>query len=351
MAVLFSCGQCGALLEAEERAIGMAKECPACHTAIKVPHPTPGGDAVAPRILRLATADSLPESRTEPGMLIAGFRIKQFIARGGMGEVYLAEQLSAARDVALKILPPQFHPTPETVASFLEEVRVASRLHHPNLVSAFEAGEDRGIYYLAMPFIDGETVHARLHREGPMSEAVALAITEELATALAWAWDTHRLIHCDIKPGNIMLNRDGKPYLMDMGLSKLMTDSTVEVRETHGTPNYVSPEQAAGTMQLDIRTDMFSLGMTLYHMLSGQVPFDAPTVEETLQQLHTGTLPDPRIFNPTVSENCVMLLRAILAREPSERYWDWNSLVSDVARVRAGEAPERSMTTNSVLGA
>jgi len=313
MKISFPCGSCATVLEADAKATGQAVTCPKCGASVTV-----------------------PPAKIGPGVTIGGFRIKKLIARGGMGEVYLAEQLSLGRDVALKILPPHFKSDPETVQRFLSEVRTAAKFQHPNLVTVYEAGEDNGVYFLAMAYIDGETLDSILERKGALPEAQALGIVEELASALAAAWQSHRLIHCDIKPGNIMLDRNGKPYLMDMGLSKLLAESTTaaESTEAFGTPNYVSPEQSFNEPNLDFRSDMFSLGMTLYHMLTGRLPFDAPTPAETLQKLDTETLPDPRTIVPGLSSGCVVLLERMLGRKPSSRYPDWETFLKACHRVR-----------------
>lgn len=318
MKISFACGKCSTVLEADAQATGQAVACPRCNASLKV-----------------------PPVRIGPGVTIGGFRIKKLIARGGMGEVYLAEQLSLGRDVALKVLPPHFKSDAETVGRFLAEVRTAARLQHPNLVTVYEAGQDHGVYFLAMAYIDGETLDERLNRDGAMSEAKVLEVAHELGGALSSAWELHRLIHCDVKPGNIMLDRNGKPHLMDMGLSKLLTESattatTATAAEAFGTPNYVSPEQSLNAAHLDFRSDMFSLGMTLYHMLTGKIPFDAPTPAETLHKLDTETLTDPRSIVQHVSPGCVVLLETMLARNPVKRYPDWESLLKDINRVRKG---------------
>lgn len=319
MRISFACEKCATVLEADARATGQTVTCPHCQTALTVPAVKPG-----------------------PGVTIGGFRIKKLLARGGMGEVYLAEQLSLGRDVALKILPPHFKSDPETVQRFLSEVRTAAKLQHPNLVTVYEAGEDSGIYFLAMAYIDGETLDTILERQGRLPESQALQITYDLASALASAWQSHRLIHCDVKPGNIMVDRTGKPHLMDMGLSKLLAESTAPAAKSadaFGTPNYVSPEQSFNEPNLDFRSDMFSLGMTLYHMLTGRLPFEAPTPAETLHKLDTETLLDPRAIVPGISPGCVVLLERMLARKPANRYPSWELFLKECQRVRKGGKP------------
>ncbi|MCX7887524.1 MAG: protein kinase, partial [Verrucomicrobiae bacterium] len=319
MRIPFSCDKCGVVQEAEAQLAGQTVNCRGCQTPLTV-----------------------PPARLAPGVTIGGFRIKKLLARGGMGEVYLAEQLSLGRDVALKILPQHFKSDPETVRRFLTEVRTAAKLLHPNLVTVYEAGEDNGIYFLAMAYIEGETLDTILERQGRLPESQALQIAHDIATALADAWQSHRLIHCDIKPGNIMVDHHGKPYLMDMGLSRLLAETTAAGHRTSdafGTPNYVSPEQSFNEPNLDFRSDMFSLGMTLYHMLTGHLPFAAPTPAETLRKLDTETLPDPRTIVPGISPGCVVLLERMLARKPIQRYPSWEAFLKECQRVRKGGKP------------
>jgi len=286
----------------------------------------------------------VPRARIGPGTTIGGFRILKLIGAGGMGEVYLARQLSLDRDVALKIFPPQLVADKERVARFLQEVRLLARLEHPNIVTAHEAGEDDGVLFMAMAYVNGEPLDALILREGFVPESRALAIVKKVAEALAYAWNEHKLLHRDIKPSNILLDARGEPKLADLGLSRradLQSGDTTE-EEILGTPNYMSPEQVEGRQEIDCRSDMYSLGATLYHMLTGRLPFHANTVNETLQKQLTETLPDPRIFQPNISEACVHLLEIMLAKDPDQRHPTWEALIADIERVQAGRLPART---------
>lgn len=194
--ISFDCPHCGASLEIDAEYTGSQVECPECETYLTVPQLEPG-----------------------PGVTLGGFLIQESLGKGAMGEVFLAQQISMDRSVALKILPARLAARQEEVERFLNEVRLAARLEHPHIVTAYEAGEDGGFYYMAMAYIDGQTLGERLEREGALEEAEALAMVRKIAAALDYAWTRHSILHRDIKPSNIMLDAAGEPKLADMGLT------------------------------------------------------------------------------------------------------------------------------------
>ncbi len=318
----FACTNCSLNLEVEAIAVGTSVECPGCHSVVVVPRQELG-----------------------PGTTVGGFRIQRLLGRGGMGEVWLASQLSLERDVALKILPAQLGMNPDAAKRFLQEVRMLARLGHPNIVPAWEAGEDSGILFFAMAYVLGESLEARLQRQGAMPEPEALRLAAKVGGALAYAWNQHRLLHRDIKPSNILLDANGEPQVVDLGLAKSLTDSvnlTVS-GGVMGTPNYMSPEQARGNGEIDYRTDIYSLGMTLYHMVTGQVPFESPSPMETMRKQMMDPLPDPREFNASVSEPCVNLLETMLAKSPLARHETWEIVLEDLGCVAVGQSPSRML--------
>jgi len=319
MFISFFCPHCNSKLEIGAHAVGTQVPCPQCGQTVTIPRKPLG-----------------------PGVTVGNFKIKRLLGRGAMGEVYLARQVSMDRDVALKILPPRLTRNREVVESFLQEVRLQARLEHPNIVTAHEAGEDEGVYYLAMAYV-GESLAEKLQREGPLTERAALEMTHKLAKALAYAWDEHQLLHRDIKPGNIVIDSHGDPRLTDLGLSKSLRDAGVTgVNDlVAGTPNYMSPEQANPDMEIDFRADMYSLGSTLYHMLVGQLPWGGMEVDEILRRQATEALPDPRDFNPAISDACVELLALMLAKNRDHRHPSWGALIGDIERVMAGEHPSK----------
>ncbi|MEI6564594.1 MAG: protein kinase [bacterium] len=320
MFIPFNCERCGTKLDVDSTSCGSLVECPRCRVSITVPHKGP-----------------------EPGVTVGGFKILSLLAKGGMGEVFLARQISMDRDVALKILPRALTTDKEEVGRFLNEVRMAARLEHPNIVTAYEAGEDAGVYFLAMAYVRGETLESRLKKSGVMTEADALHIVRKVASALAYAWNRHHLIHRDVKPANIVMDEAGEPKLTDMGLSKSLREAggMTLAGTVMGTPNYMSPEQADGSDKVDFRTDIYSLGATLYHMVTAQLPFSGKTLMETLRKQAVESLPDPRDVNISLSESCVLIIESMMARKPEHRHASWEALLREVDTVFAGGALAR----------
>ncbi|OQA24481.1 MAG: Serine/threonine-protein kinase PrkC [Verrucomicrobia bacterium ADurb.Bin345] len=317
MLISFSCPKCKAKLEVEADAVGSQVPCPQCASVVTIPARPLG-----------------------PGVTIGGFKIKKLLGRGAMGEVYLAYQVSMDRDVALKILPPEFTRDKDAVELFLHEVRLQAKLEHPNIVTAHESGEDGGVYFLAMAYV-GESLASRLERVRSIPEQEALQIVHKLAGALDYAWREHRLLHRDIKPANIVMDAHGDPRLTDLGLSRSLRHSGIQVSDgwVVGTPNYMSPEQGAGNVEIDFRSDMYSLGATLYHMVTGSLPFDGVPPEDVFEKQASEPLTDPRDLNPDVSDACVELLALMLAMERDDRHPSWSALIGDIERVMAGEHP------------
>ena len=307
MLVTFHCNHCNAKLRINANAMGSSLSCPECDGEITVPKQTLG-----------------------PGFVVGGFLIKHKIGQGGMGEVYLARQLSLERDVALKLLPAQFTRQNSFVVRFLKEVHYQAKLDHPNIVAAYDAGEDNGVYFMAMAYMAGESLEEWLDREGVMSEAEALKIIRQVALALQYASDQKDIIHRDIKPANIMITPTLHAKVLDMGLSKNMLerDPTTHVDTLLGTPNYMSPEQIDSPRNIDTRSDMFSLGMTFYHMLTGKVPFEDSSYLKTLKRHGQEKLEDPRNLMPGISSRSCHLLARLLARNPEDRFEDWAGLLT-----------------------
>ena len=318
MLTTLQCNQCGVRFDVDAGKAGSDIECPECRASLAV-----------------------PRWKLGPGTTVGGFRIEESLGRGGMGEVYLARQLSMDRDVALKILPVELTRDENLVRRFLHEVRMAARLEHPHVVRAYEAGEDSGVHYLAMSYVKGKTLADLLARCGALEEKNALIITRQIGSALAYAWDKYEMLHRDIKPANIMLAENGAAKLTDMGLSKCLHDQAgLTVSGTLlGTPNYMSPEQGDCSVDIDFRSDIYSLGLTLYHMVTGKVPFEDSSMLGVLRKQATESLPDPRESNPDVTEGCVQLLETMLAKAPGKRHSCWEALVADVDRVLKGGMP------------
>jgi len=322
MLVTFHCDHCNAKLRINSNAMGSTLNCPECDSEIRVPRMTLG-----------------------PGFVLGGFLIKHKIGQGGMGEVYLARQLSLERDVALKILPAQFTRQNSFVVRFLKEVHYQAKLDHPNIVAAYDAGEDNGVYFMAMAHVAGETLEDRLEREGPLTESDSLKLIRQVALALQYASDQKGILHRDIKPGNIIVTPALHAKVLDMGLSKntLEKYSTTHADTLLGTPNYMSPEQIDHPQQIDTRSDMFSLGMTFYHLLTGCVPFEDSSYLKTLKRHSQEQLEDPRRLMTGISQASVHLLVRLTAREPEERFQSWDEVLEAVDRCLTGNGAPISL--------
>jgi len=289
------------------------------------------------------TAKDRKSSEKSPPV-IAGFELLKRVGRGGMGTVYRARQISVDRIVAVKILKPSLAQNKSFIKRFSEEAKAAAKLNHPNIVQAIDAGEGGGYYYFAMEFVDGETLHRILLREGILDEKQALDFSRDVARALSHA-HTHNIVHRDIKPGNIMISSEGVTKLCDLGLAKVVQEARDNDRRgaAVGTPYYISPEQAMGMLDVDCRSDIYSLGATLYRGLVGKPPFNAATGPEILKKHIRDPLPWPRDHNPGLSENVCFVIAKMMAKNPEERYQAPDELIEDVERVLAGEAPKSAV--------
>src|SRR5215475_14292965 len=239
-----------------------------------------------------ATMLAEPQSGSLIGRRIGAYQIIDQIGRGGMGEVYLAQDGRLGRKVALKLLPPQFAGDKRRVMRFEQEARAVSILNHPNIVTIFDAGQVEDIYFIATEYIDGRTLRAELKERGRLPVKDVLRIALQIADALSTAHEVG-ILHRDIKPENVMVRRDGIVKVLDFGLAKVAESALPnpdtgaappsnsylsEAGMVFGTVRYMSPEQARG-QAVDARTDVFSLGVTLYEMLTGRLPFAAATGE------------------------------------------------------------------------
>ena len=275
-------------------------------------------------------------------MKITGYDIIKKLGEGSSAVVWKAHQVSLDRIVAIKILKPHLCSDPEEVQDFISEARAAAQLKHANLIQVFDVAEKKGQHYFVMEHIDGPTIRQLLDERGAISQKNALKIVRNVAEALKSAWDQANLIHRDIKPENIMIDSDGTTKLADLGLAKRVDPVRAAQRAADGyiagTPNYMSPEQAAGSAKLDTKTDMYCLGATLYHMVTGHMPFADEPVAEALNKHITGYLPSPRSINANVSVTTSRLLTRLMMKAPADRYPDWDKVLEDIKKAASGKS-------------
>ncbi|MCK6479509.1 MAG: serine/threonine protein kinase [Planctomycetes bacterium] len=273
-----------------------------------------------------------------PSEVVRGYRILERLGRGGMGSVYRAEQLGMDRIVALKILRRPLGLEEQHVERLRREARLVGGLDHPNIVRGLDVGQHGPYHYFAMEFVEGETLRDLLRRRGALPEAEALRIVEQVCLALDHA-HSREVIHRDVKPGNIIVTPDGTPKLTDYGLAKGPSDfSLTQSGVTIGTPQYISPEQARDPSRVDIQTDIYSLGATAYHMLTG-IP---PHASETLAGLLTKVLYEKprtsRQANPRVSPGASFLVEKMMAKQKRHRYRTPREVLRDLRSLAAGRS-------------
>src|SRR5579862_7356703 len=269
---------------------------------------------------------------------IGNYEIIGKIGDGGLGTVYKARQISMSRDVALKVLHKKWLSDEEFKKRFLLEARLAGRLSHQNLIQVYDVGRDRGIYYFSMEFVDGETVEDMIEREGPLAQEHSLDITTQIFRAITYI-RRFDIVHRDIKPGNMMITRGGVVKLGDFGFVKSKLDPVISTEgEVLGTPDYISPEQAMGADNIDWRSDQYSLGCSLYHMLTGKPPYEG-SGSSVMRQHIKAELPDPRTINPKIPDPVMTILERMMAKNPADRFQDAAHLIEDLELVKMGQSP------------
>jgi serine/threonine-protein kinase len=273
---------------------------------------------------------------------IPGFQLLEKLGQGTMGIVYKAQQLSMNRLVAIKVLQPRLADNPEFLARFRQEAHVAARLSHNNVVQAYDVGSAGSLHYFVMEYVEGITIQRELEAGKIYSEQEAVAIILQVADALRHAHQRH-LIHRDIKPSNIMLTPDRVAKLADLGLARQAVDRARDQAEKGlliGTPYYISPEQIRGSENLDIRTDIYSLGATFYHMVTGQQPFRGKKVDVVLDAHLEKELVPPDHLNTELSAGLGEVIEFMMAKERSQRYPTPEDLIIDLECLLAGKAPK-----------
>ncbi len=275
--------------------------------------------------------------------------IKRKLGSGGMADVYLAEDQELGRRVALKLLNERHAADEQFVERFRREAQSAAGLNHPNIVSIFDRGRAEGTYYIAMEYLDGRTLKELLVRNGPTPIPIAIDYARQILGALSFA---HRngIIHRDIKPHNIVVGGDGRLKVTDFGIARSGASQMTEAGSIVGTAQYLSPEQARGA-PVDPRSDLYSLGIVLYEMLTGNVPFTGDTPVEIAMK-HLSQIPEPpSTERPDVPHDLDAVVMRALSKEPDQRYGSTEEMDADLARVARGVAvaPETENAMTQVL--
>lgn len=265
----------------------------------------------------------------KPGSMIAGFRLIELLGEGGMGKVYLAEQVSIKRKVALKILSDELVQKKESIRQFMKEVKTTASMEHPAIVTAIDAGDYRGVYYFAMSYVDGVDLETWLETKGRLPETQALKYVIRIAEALKYAWDKHQLLHRDIKPGNIMVDNHDDAFLLDMGIAQHLSETFKKREETEGSPYYMSPEQSYA-LPLNWSSDLYSLGATLYHMVVGVPPYDAEEVMDIVKMHSMEPFPEPSKRNPKakIAPGTLKLIKKMMGKTLAERFDSWEEFIA-----------------------
>jgi serine/threonine-protein kinase len=281
-------------------------------------------------------------ARKDAALQIPGYQILEKVGQGTMGVVYKARQLSVDRPVAVKVLHPRLAGKKPFVERFLREARLAARFTSSHAVQVLDVGSAGGVPYFVMEFVEGTTVRRELERGKVYPEPEALKIIFQVAQVLRQA-HTRNLIHRDVKPGNIMLTTGGLARLADLGLAREVTDRRAARQEKGlalGTPYYMAPEQIEAREDVDTRADIYSLGATLYHMVTGRPPFPGATVDEIFDAHLEQELTPPDHLNSSISPGLSLLIQCMMARDPHKRYQTPDQLIGDLERVLAGEPAE-----------
>ncbi|MBI2193915.1 MAG: serine/threonine protein kinase [Planctomycetes bacterium] len=321
MSVRFKCpnSQCQKLLVTSEKHVGKKIRCPHCQTALRVP--------------------SVSDETT--GKTLGEFKILRKLGEGDVSVIYEAVNTKTEERVALKVLSNEATSNPASLARFQREARSASSLNHPNIIRVHELGREGGRYFYAMEYVTGETLMDRLRVDGKFVLKDALNIVEILSKALKYAHEKS-IIHRDIKPENVLMTSDGQIKLADLGLAKNTEEDRFGVTAVGvglGTPYYMAPEQASDAVNVDHRADIYALGITLFHLLTGKVPFPGNSAVAVIQAHLQKPIPSGVEAGTELPEEIDLLIQKMCAKKAEERQQDYGELLEDLSRVRTGRPP------------
>jgi len=268
---------------------------------------------------------------------IGKYRLLKKIGKGGMGEVYLAQNEETGREVALKILPSELTRNTQYIERFRREATSVARLEHPHIIKVYEIDEQDGVYFFSMEYLGGLTLRSFIDRSGRIPVPDAVAIITDIAGALEFA-HSRGIIHRDVKPDNIIADESGAFKVMDFGIARMEEGTQLTVTGSiMGTPDYMSPEQASGK-KVDLRADIYSLGIVFYEMVTGKLPFSGKTAGEVLQ-LHIRQVPEsPKTINPDIPGKLASVINKMIEKQPSDRYASFLHVTNAI-----GQAVPRTM--------
>ncbi|MEM7228709.1 MAG: serine/threonine-protein kinase [Planctomycetota bacterium] len=272
---------------------------------------------------------------------IPGYRIIRKLGAGAMATVFLARQISLDRMVAIKVLPKKFSDNENFIERFYKEGQAAAQLNHPNIVQAYDVGQAGDHHYFVMEYVDGPTVYDRITEAKRVPETEAVEVIMQIGKALQHAHD-RGFVHRDIKPKNIMLTTKGRAKLADLGLARGISDkeaAEAEAGRAYGTPYYISPEQIRGELKIGPQADIYGLGATMYHMVTGRVPFDGKNPSAVMHKHLKSDLVPPDHINPKLSAGCALVIEMMMAKNASDRYQSSADLLTDLQSIMDGESP------------
>ncbi len=286
------------------------------------------------------------------------YEIRDVIGAGGMGHVYLARHRRMNRLVAIKVLPPQVTEDPRAVARFHREVQAAAQLTHPNIVTAFDANEDKRVHYFVMEYVEGQDLATLLKHRGPLPIPKAISCVIQAARGLHYA-HTCGIIHRDIKPANLLLDRKGIVKILDMGLARTTTqertsaeDESADLGVLLGTVDFMAPEQALNTCRADARSDVYSLGCTLFTLLTGRTVYPHETLKKKLRAMQTEPARSLRAARPDISEELESVYQRMVARDPQDRFATMAQVITALERCssRPASSPTKSYADPELTG-
>ena len=282
---------------------------------------------------------------------IPGYQMIRKLGAGAMATVFLAKQISLDRLVAVKVLPRKYSSDPKFIERFYKEGRAAAKLNDQHIVGALDVGQAGEHHYFVMEYVDGDTVHDRIQAARRVPEREAITLVMQVARALKHAHEKG-FIHRDIKPKNIMISKAGVAKLADLGLARAVSDreaAEAEAGKAFGTPYYISPEQARGVVDITPAADIYGLGATFYHMVTGRVPFEGKNPTEVMQRHLKDPLTPPDHLAPDLSQGTALVIEMMMAKDARDRYQSAAQLIEDLEAVLAGNDPVHARPSGAFM--